>query len=291
MLTKATSERDIINVASEGWQWPPEEPPHSDKLSVPRVDEAEKQRWCELAAEEWRKAHAPSVEEVFAVEALSLEENRAIEAFRQKARAAEEFEAKKRGYSELVEHLLFVMNDEDDPKLSAIDNQRRKYGRMLWAIAKICYDSGQLELGLYIAGLGVRLEDLIKGVTDPLFVVTKGLKRDSMLVWSVRQGAALGIECFILSGLTRDEAANIAAQKYRGLARLMRGERRDLAGSLLSWYDRYVEGGERVPVPKLVASFHEMRRQLKADKLAPPEYRRLGEQAFAKADKSALAIR
>jgi hypothetical protein len=78
--------RDIINVASEGWQWPTEEPPHSDKLSAPRVDEAEKQRWRELAAEEWRKAHAPSVEEVF--EARSPEENRVIEAFKQEARPA-----------------------------------------------------------------------------------------------------------------------------------------------------------------------------------------------------------
>src|SRR5262245_35092146 len=94
--TMTTSERDIINVASEGWQWPADEPLRSDKLSVPRVDEAEKQRWRELAAEEWRKAHAPSVEEVFAVEVLSPEENRVIETFRQEVRAAEEFEDKKR---------------------------------------------------------------------------------------------------------------------------------------------------------------------------------------------------
>src|SRR5262249_77534 len=92
-MRNPTPERDIINVASEGWQWPAEEPPHSDKLSVPRVDEAEKQRWRELAAEEWRKAHAPSVEEVLA---LSPEEQQGSEAFRQEIIAAEEFEAKKR---------------------------------------------------------------------------------------------------------------------------------------------------------------------------------------------------
>jgi hypothetical protein len=88
--------RDIINVASEGWQWPAEEPPHSDKLLEPRFDEAEKQCWRELAAEEWRRAHAPSVEDVFAVEVLSPEENRVIGAFKQEVRAAEEFEDKKR---------------------------------------------------------------------------------------------------------------------------------------------------------------------------------------------------
>jgi hypothetical protein len=52
--------RDIINVASEGWQWPAEKSP-------------------------------PNVEEVFAVEALSPEENRVIEVFKQEVRAAEEF--------------------------------------------------------------------------------------------------------------------------------------------------------------------------------------------------------
>ena len=91
-----TSERDIINVASEGWQWPADEPPHSDKPLVPPVDDAEKQRWRELAAEEWRKAHAPSVEEVFAVEAPSPEQEQVIEAFKQEVRVAEEFEDKKR---------------------------------------------------------------------------------------------------------------------------------------------------------------------------------------------------
>jgi hypothetical protein len=45
---RSAKERDIINVASEGWQWPAEEPP-------------------------------PSVEEVFADEALSPEGNRIIE--------------------------------------------------------------------------------------------------------------------------------------------------------------------------------------------------------------------
>ena len=191
--------------------------------------------------------------------------------------------------SELVKCLLFIMNDEDDPKLSAIDNKRRRYARILWAIAKIGYDNKLPQLGIYIASLGVALEDLIRGVTDPLFVTKgskrKGSKRDSMLRWGARLQAALGVECFILSGLSRKEAAADAA-KYKELARLKRGENRDLEGSLLSWYDRYVEG--RVPVPELLEAFQTTRREIRAASLSPAEYRRRGKQAFEQAVKSAI---
>jgi hypothetical protein len=192
--------------------------------------------------------------------------------------------------SELVERLLFIMNDEDDPELFAIDNKRRRYGRILRAIAEIGYDKQQPQLGIYIAGLQVALEDLIRGVTDPLFVTKgpkrKGSKRDSMLTWGARLRAALGLECLILSGLPREKAASHAARHYQALKGLKRGERRDLKGSLLSWYDRYVE--ERVPVPELLEAFQTTRRELGAAKLSPPEYRRRGKQAFAQAVKSAI---
>ena len=36
--------------------------------------------------------------------------------------------------AELVEYLLSIMNDEDNPALSAIDNKRRRYARILWAL-------------------------------------------------------------------------------------------------------------------------------------------------------------
>jgi hypothetical protein len=154
--------------------------------------------------------------------------------------------------NELVENVLFVMNHEDDPALSAIDNQRRSYANLLWAMGaffeQIGHDKLQ-EVGKRIASLGVALEDLIKGVTDPLFV-TKGPKRDSMRIWGARLQAALGLECFIRSALSRKKAAADAAKDYKALATLKRGENRDLKGSLLSWYDRFIE--ERVPVPELV---------------------------------------
>jgi hypothetical protein len=190
--------------------------------------------------------------------------------------------------SELVERLLSIMNDKDDPGLSAIDNQRRRYARILWGISAYFHAIGHEklpELGTYIAGLGVALEDLIKGVTDPLFV-TKGSKRDSMRTWGARLQAALGLECWIISSLSRETAASNAARNYKALARLTRGTNRDLKGSLLSWYDRYVEG--RVPVPALLEAFQTKRRELKAANLSPAEYRRRGEQAFAQAVKSAI---
>jgi hypothetical protein len=60
--------------------------------------------------------------------------------------------------SEHFERLLFIMNHEDDPELSEIDNKRFRYARILWAMDayfhKIDHDKLP-ELGTYIAGLGV----------------------------------------------------------------------------------------------------------------------------------------
>jgi hypothetical protein len=160
-----------------------------------------------------------------------------------------------RATSALVERLLFIWNHQDDPGLSPIDNKRLRYANILWQMGayleKIGHDKLP-ELGTYIAGLGVALEDLIEGVTDPLFV-TKGSKRDSKRTWGARLQAALGLECWIISGLSRETAASDAARHYKALASLKRGTSRDLKGSLLSWYDRYVEG--RVPVPQLLEAF------------------------------------
>src|SRR5262245_10067047 len=137
---------------------------------------------------------------------------------------------------ELVERLLFVWNGKGDPGLSQIDNKRRRSANILWEIAiyleKIGHD--QLpELVTHISGLGVALEDLIQGVTDPLFV-TKGSKRDSMRTWGARLQAALGLECLLTSGLSRDRAASYAARNYKALASLTRGTNRKLKTSLLS---------------------------------------------------------
>jgi hypothetical protein len=190
--------------------------------------------------------------------------------------------------SELVERLLFIRNHRADPGLSAINNERRRYARILFAMDayfhKIGHDKVH-ELGTYIASLGVALQDLIEGVTDPLFV-TKGSKRDSKRIWGARLRAALGLECLILSGLTRDAAASYATRHHKALASLMRGTNRDLKGSLLSWYDRYVEG--RVPVPALVEACRTTRRDLKAANLSPAKYKRGGKEAFAQAVKSAI---
>jgi len=189
--------------------------------------------------------------------------------------------------SDLVESLLFIRNHEDDPRLSAINNRRRRYARILFAMDGYFHKFGHdkvHELGTYIASLGAALEDLIEGVTDLLFV-TKGSKRDSRRTWGARLQAALGLECLILSGRSRETAASHAARHYKALASLQRGTNRDLKGSLLSWYDRLIEG--RVPVPELLEAFQTTRRDLKAAKLSPAKYQRGGEEAFARAVKSA----
>jgi hypothetical protein len=189
-------------------------------------------------------------------------------------------------FSEFVEWLLSIRNEKDDPKLSGIDNQRRRHAETLLAISiyfkKIDHDEHP-ELWTSIAGLGVALRDLIEGVTDPLFA-TKGSKRDSTRIWGARLQAALGLECLFLSGLSRETAASDAARKHKALASLIRGAGQDLKGSLLSWYDGYVKG--RVPVPELLEAFQTTRRKLKAANFSPTEYRRRGKRALIQAAKS-----
>jgi len=107
-----------------------------------------------------------------------------------------------------------------------------------------------------------------------------------MRTWGARLQAALGLECLITSGLSRKEAAANAARHYKALAGLQRGANRDLKGSLLSWYDYFIEG--RVPVPELLEAFQTTRRELKAANLSPAEYRRRGKQAFMHAVKTAI---
>src|SRR5262249_20053974 len=152
-------------------------------------------------------------------------------------------------FKELVKWLLSIGN-EDDPKLSGVDNQRRRYAETLLAISvyfkRIDHDEHP-ELWTYIGSLGVALGGLIEGITDPLFE-TKGSKSDSKRIWGARMQAALGLECLIQSRMSREQAASHAAEHHPALASLIRKAGADLEGSLLSWYDSYV-GGKRVPVP------------------------------------------
>src|SRR5215475_13827884 len=101
-----------------------------------------------------------------------------------------------RANSALVERLLSIWNDQDDPGLSEIDNKRRRYARILWAMGAYFHAIGHDKLpglGIYIGNLGVALEDLIDGVTDPLFV-TKGSKRQhAHLGCPASSGARLGM--------------------------------------------------------------------------------------------------
>ena len=197
-----------------------------------------------------------------------------------------------RANSALAGRLLAIW-DEHDPELSEIDNQRHRYARILWAMGDYFHAIGHdklPEIGTHIKSLGIVLDDLIEGITDRLFVMkrSKRSKRDSRRIWGARFQAALGLECLFLSDsdLSRDAAASHATRHHKALVSLLRSPNRSLKGSLLSWYDRFVE--ERVPVQALVEEFQTARHDLKAANLSPAEYRRRGEQAFAQAVKSAI---
>ena len=191
----------------------------------------------------------------------------------------------------LEEYLLFITNQEDDPNLSAIDNKRRRHTRILWAMRayfdKLGFRDKVPELRKYIADLAIALGESHQGrAYRSAICEDERVQTRPMRTWGARLQAALGLECLILSGLSREKAASDAAKSYKALASLTRGTKLDLKGSLLSWYDRYGEG--RVPVPELLEAFETERSELKAANLSPAEYRRRGKQAFMHAVKTAI---
>jgi hypothetical protein len=188
---------------------------------------------------------------------------------------------------EITGRVLPIMNAEDDPELDAIDNKRRRYVRMLWAIAKIDDDNLLPQVGTYIGGLAVALEDLIEGVTpDPLFVTKgSGAKRDSKCRWGGRLQVAIGVEFLVLGNLKRPQIKEIVRRHYSQLDQLMRCSRRDVGGAVLFWYDCFLEG--TVPVEPLLEEFRKTRRELKAAKLSAPEYREGGKKVLKFAVKAA----
>jgi hypothetical protein len=224
-MRNPTSERDIINVASEGWQWPAEEPPHSDKLSELRFDEAEKQRWREPAAEEWRKAHAPSVEEVFAVEVLSPEEEQAIEAFRQEVRAAEEFEDKKRrdrarfiinlqrAFIELCGKLNHAYGQQ--PSVGDEATARAQDVVAMTAIANFLDQLGGSKGALaYFANRFAKRAQTLQDATI-------AGRSDPSLVWLPRALVSLAVERLRKRGYKRKPAAEWIAKRHPELRQLI----------------------------------------------------------------------
>jgi hypothetical protein len=249
-MRNPTLERDII---TEGWQWPAEEPPHSDKLSAPRVDEAEKQRWRELAAEEWRKAHAPSVEEVFVVEALSPEENRIIEAFRQQVIAAEEFEDKKRRGRILATVNLWRAFYDLRGRLERVYGQpaRNEAERhfqdalALQAVANFLDRVGPV----YLAGVADQFSRRAMTLNDEgirLLGPSFATRSDPTLVWVPRAHVVLAVDTmhWVIdpmrgAGHTRESAAEWAAKLRPQLERLITesGDHRsrNLKTAIVSW--------------------------------------------------------
>ena len=188
--------------------------------------------------------------------------------------------------AEITARVLPIINAADDPELSEIDNKRLRYARMLWAIAKIDDDNLLPQVGTYIGGLAVALQDCVEGVADPLFVAEASkARRDSTRVWGLRLQVALGVVFLVLGELTRREIKEIIARHYSKLAQLMRCSRRGVGGAALFWYDCFVDG--TVPVEPLLEEFRKTRSKLRAAKLLPAEYQRGGKKVLAHAVKTA----
>jgi hypothetical protein len=151
----------------------------------------------------------------------------------------------------LIESLQEVARAEDQAELDDLGNLHWRCADTLMALTNylgsINTDDNVVEVvAVFMQRLASALYDRAEGISDPLLELKRTSKRDASYTWSTRMLAVLGVEYLIeVEGLSRKDAAHRMAKKHPKLARLKRGERRDLVGSILSWRERLLDG--RVP--------------------------------------------
>jgi hypothetical protein len=106
-------------------------------------------------------------------------------------------------------------------------------------LAKI--DAGY-DVAKHVTDLAIALSDLDDGIVDPALDPGTKVKGDPSRVWRGRMWAALGMECLLKSGLTREKATQQAVARWPGLNCLLHGSGSGLRSSLLSWRDRFMNG-------------------------------------------------
>jgi hypothetical protein len=155
--------------------------------------------------------------------------------------------------------------------------------------------AGGTEASACIDRILVALLDLEIGITDPLLKAVGTNKGDPAYIWLARMETVLALERFIRSGTSREQAARQVARRYPELARLKRGENRDLASSILSWQVRFMNGDRRnrptVPNARVRALFKAEHLAMEPkDDLTPEEHRRRGEEMLARAARYATRV-
>jgi len=120
------------------------------------------------------------------------------------------------------------------------------------AIAKLLEDVGQPEAAAPFHTLAEALQDVVEGISHPLFKVEKidihapakrGRQHDTSETWRGRSSLCIGIEFLIAGGLSQDEAVAFAIRKHRmQLIKLLRPGT-DLKSSLPTWLKTFATDG------------------------------------------------
>ena len=99
-----------------------------------------------------------------------------------------------RANSALVERLLSIWNDQDNPGLSEIDNKRRRYARILWAMSAYFHAIGRDKL----PGLGTYIGSCARGphrwrYRSAICDERVQTRQHAHLGWPAPSGARLGM--------------------------------------------------------------------------------------------------
>jgi hypothetical protein len=131
-----------------------------------------------------------------------------------------------------------------EAKTRPIAVKQTQYVLANMAIAKLLRDVGQPETAAPFHILAEALQDLVEGVSHPLFKIEKidksapakrGRQNDTSETWRVRASICIGIQYLIAGELDQDKAVAFVVRKYKmSLSKLLRPGS-DLKSSISTW--------------------------------------------------------
>ena len=166
------------------------------------------------------------------------------------------------------------------------------------AIAKLLRDVGQPHVAAHFHTMAEALQDVVDGISHPLFKVEKidklatakrGRRNDTSETWRIRSSLCIGVEYLIAGGLDQSAAVAFVVKKHRiQLANLLRPGT-DLKSSLPTWLKTFAtDATSNVVALSAYKDGMRMLSEVRAHE-APPNIRlageRLAEAAAARAAK------
>jgi hypothetical protein len=126
--------------------------------------------------------------------------------------------------------------------------ERARYVHALKAISTFFGDVEARSHRKHFYRLALALDDLNRGAVDPLLrpVDTGGTKKhNASWAWCARADVSVGIFALLKAGLTREDAAQIAARNFPKIKELVGLNRKNPSSTetkVLSWFDDFKKG-------------------------------------------------